>query len=142
MKRCAHCQEIKPLEEFAWANKILKTRQKQCRDCMAEFNRNSYLRRSEQRKQEVKEYNRARIEAAQRYVWDYLLTHPCIDCGESDPRVLEFDHIKGEKHMAVSDMVTHTYSIERIADEISKCVVRCANCHRRKTHKERGWFSG
>ena len=26
--------------------------------------------------------------------------------------------------------------------ELDKCVVLCANCHRKVTHTERGWFRG
>lgn len=141
-KRCAHCKEEKPLDEYAYANKLLKKKQKHCRDCMRKFNKASYERRSEERKAESREYQKSRRESLQLYVWEYLSTHPCIDCGESDPRVLEFDHIAGKKTRNVSDMVRLGYGIERIQKEIDKCVVRCSNCHRRKTHTERGWFSG
>jgi len=61
----------------------------------------------------------------------------CVDCGESEPIVLEFDHVRGEKYKNVSDMVNQSYSIETIKDEIRKCDIRCANCHRKKTHERR-----
>ena len=71
------------------------------------------------------------------YVYSYLTNNHCIDCDESDPVVLEFDH-QTNKDFHVSEMMN--YSIRRIDEEISKCVVRCANCHRRKTAIELGWF--
>lgn len=67
---------------------------------------------------------------------EYLLAHPCIDCGESDIIVLEFDHCRGDKKLAVASMIHRNYSWKVILEEIGKCDVRCANCHRRKTAKE------
>ena len=65
----------------------------------------------------------------------------CIDCGESDPIVLELDHVHGEKYRNVGDMMSG-YGWKRILAEISKCEVRCANCHRRKTARDFKWFRG
>ena len=59
-----------------------------------------------------------------------------MDCGESDILVLEFDHTKKEKDGDISYMVWRR-SLKVIQEEITKCEVRCANCHRRKTHKEK-----
>lgn len=56
----------------------------------------------------------------------------CIDCGEDESILLEFDHVRGEKVANVSDMVGGAYSIKSIKKEIRKCEVRCANCHRRR----------
>jgi hypothetical protein len=67
----------------------------------------------------------------------YLLEHPCVDCGESDVTVLDFDHVRDSKRMDVSALVAGGYSWHAIADEIAKCDVRCANCHRRATHARR-----
>lgn len=69
------------------------------------------------------------------YVDSYLKSHPCVDCGESDHIVLEFDHIKGEKLYNVSGLKHGSNSIQLIEEEIAKCEVRCANCHRRQTYK-------
>ena len=69
-------------------------------------------------------------------VQEYLETHPCVDCGESDPVVLEFDHVRGEKVMDIAGMKARAASLFTIDNEIAKCDVRCANCHRRKTAQE------
>ena len=65
-----------------------------------------------------------------------LLSH-CIDCGEENPVVLEFDHIRGKKRGNISDMSHQSFSIETIQLEIEKCEVRCANCHRIATYMRR-----
>src|SRR6202022_3269562 len=66
----------------------------------------------------------------------YLLEHPCVDCGETDITVLEFDHLR-DKTQNVSALIRGTNSWARIEAEIAKCVVRCANCHRRETARRR-----
>ena len=71
-------------------------------------------------------------------VTDYLVEHPCIDCGESDIVVLEFDHRDpSTKKFNVADGARRGFSSTSVKAEIEKCDVRCANCHRRKTHRER-----
>jgi hypothetical protein len=63
-----------------------------------------------------------------------------VDCGESDPAVLEFDHVSGKKTANISYLLGVVASWERLASEIQKCEVRCANCHRWKTAREQGWY--
>jgi len=75
------------------------------------------------------------------YLWDYLLAHPCMDCGEADPVVLEFDHVRGEKVGSLSNMAIRRFSLAKLAAEVAKCEVRCANCHKRKTAREQGWHA-
>lgn len=63
---------------------------------------------------------------------DYLLSHACVDCGEDDILVLEFDHLY-DKKAEICGMRSDKKNIELIKAEIKKCEVRCCNCHRRKT---------
>lgn len=67
----------------------------------------------------------------------YLLSNPCVDCGESDLLVLEFDHVRGIKKDGVTELIAKGYGWATVQAEIDKCQVRCANCHRRKTIIER-----
>ncbi|MEO8971312.1 MAG: hypothetical protein ABI406_06905, partial [Ktedonobacteraceae bacterium] len=76
-------------------------------------------------------------------MFTYLLTHPCIDCGEKDIRLLEFDHVYGKKKTTISRLLTQNRSWPIIEAEITKCEVRCANCHRLKTFERDGdWWRG
>lgn len=72
------------------------------------------------------------------FIWDYLMEHPCVDCGYSDPIALEFDHVRRQKKFAVAGgSGSFGRSIETIKKEIAKCEVRCANCHKIRHWKER-----
>lgn len=68
-------------------------------------------------------------------LFEYLSSKSCIDCGEDDPIVLEFDHTDpNTKFKNVARMLSGHYSWQSVAQEIIKCEIRCANCHRRKTY--------
>ena len=72
-------------------------------------------------------------------IGEYLTTHPCVDCGESDILVLQFDHVRGSKSFMISDSL-NSHRWDSILIEIAKCDVRCANCHIRKTTLERDYI--
>jgi hypothetical protein len=57
----------------------------------------------------------------------------CMDCGETNPIVLDFDHLHNKKYN-VSRMIHDGFSWAAIKKEIAKCEVVCANCHRIRTH--------
>lgn len=88
-----------------------------------------------------KDYYKAKahnnVPITEKYIDDYLAVHPCVDCDEDDPIVLEFDHVRGTKHKAVSEMAHSNASLKAVIKEIEKCDVRCANCHRRATHQRK-----
>lgn len=71
---------------------------------------------------------------AEKKAWkcDYFSTHPCVDCGEADPIVLEFDHRFGENKLFEIGALSRNKGWKAILLEVSKCDVRCANCHRRR----------
>ena len=71
-----------------------------------------------------------------RYLIEFFVTHPCADCGEQDPVVLEFDHLR-DKSFAIGPALSRR-NWQSILDEMEKCEVVCANCHRRRTARRRG----
>lgn len=88
-------------------------------------------------KAQVRERNKVAIQRNKDYVNNYLKSHPCVDCGNKNPIVLEFDHVRGEKIKDVGVLKSSSCSLKSIDEEIAKCEVRCANCHRIVTHKRR-----
>ena len=115
---------------MAYANKL---HQAACCRRHYEANKAAYVERAAQAKKASKVSVRSLI-------LEYLSCHPCVDCGESDAIVLEFDHRAGvSKKFNIGAAVSGGYSGTAVLHEISKCDVRCANCHRRKTYIERGF---
>jgi HNH endonuclease len=73
------------------------------------------------------------------FLLEYLGSTPCVDCGEADPVVLDFDHV-GTKRYGVVQLADRETSIASLEREIAECQVRCANCHRRRTIVQQGHF--
>lgn len=102
-----------------------------------------YGRHREQHIARVRQDNARRKAAAAAELEAYLRSHPCVDCGCTDVRVLELDHRDaGLKEANVSAMVGMGLGWDRILAEIAKCDVRCANCHRIATITRGGYFRG
>lgn len=137
-KECPNCRRLLPLHEFAFRDRLRGTRQYRCRTCHAQCRRQHYgtnradyiLWATRQQERKYKEQT-AQVDL-------YLREHPCVDCGESDIVLLEFDHVEGAKVMDLSSMLGRR-SWRAIADEITKCDVRCVNCHRRRTAERFNW---
>lgn len=139
MRTCSTCGESKPLTEFRLRNKKTGHRHNNCNDCLAEYRRSHYLKNRQKYIDKAKQYNSVTKRRNKTYIYNWLISHPCVDCGESDIEVLEFDHIEPLKRKGgrVSDQLT--CSIARLEAEISKCEIRCANCHTRRTRRMQGW---
>jgi hypothetical protein len=60
----------------------------------------------------------------------------CVDCAIRYPYyVMDFDHVRGAKLAAIGHLVNSTVPLQVLLDEIAKCEVVCANCHRERTHQ-------
>ena len=136
---CCSCGLAKPMSDFAVKNKERGTRSTKCRSCQAAYSREHYRRNRPTYLQRAASQRKVNREKCRQQVFDYLMTHPCIDCGEIDPIVLEFDHRDASlKRESISRMISkRTWAIVQL--EIAKCDVRCANCHRRRTAQQFGW---
>jgi hypothetical protein len=131
VRRCGRCGHELPWECF---NRLGEGVQWWCRSCFAAY----FRARGDLHRRQSKTAKLARQRAMRAHVLEYLLRHPCVDCGERDPVVLEFDHIE-EKSAHVSDLISHCASKTAIDAEIARCEVVCTNCHRRRTAHRAGW---
>lgn len=63
----------------------------------------------------------------------------CIKCGENEPACLEYHHTDPtSKDFTISDVRCSLFEEipENIKHELDKCIVLCANCHRKFHHSE------
>jgi len=135
-KTCVGCGEAKALTEFTYKNMRKGLRHARCRHCTRaqvrnhyHANRGIYIFKARKRKLAV-------ILAQREWILSFLELHPCMDCGESDPKCLDFDHVRGKKRAAISRMLGN-FGWSELEKEIAKCEVRCANCHRKRTAERR-----
>lgn len=141
-KRCSRCKQDLPVENFHWRDKAKGRRQPYCIECNRAYQREHYRANKAAYKAKAKVWSRERREDLQQKVWAYLEEHPCVDCGESDPVVLDFDHVvREEKEDSISRMVSNSCGWAKIQKEIAKCEIRCRNCHQRRTARQMGWYA-
>lgn len=138
MIECWDCRTEK--EDVAFENKRPGHRRAVCSVCMLKrkFIRQNGLQK-EWTRQKQEERRKKRRDKLRVLVDAYLSERGCIECGESNPQVLQFDHVRGEKYKNVSWLIKNGKSLESVCAEISKCEVRCANCHQLKTNAEFGY---
>jgi hypothetical protein len=130
LRRCGRCGVLLPASAF---NRSGDGYQWWCRECFREY----FRRRGDLHRKQCRAGKRKRRKRAKAFIREYLTTHPCADCGESDQDVLELDHI-GEKKGHLSRLAYHGYSVEVLATEMRACEVVCVNCHRRRTARRSG----
>ncbi len=133
-KKCCRCKMLRSITEFCKNRTSPDGLSYECRVCR----HSRYTDHVERRKKQTRISARRREELARALVLKHYASNPCVDCGETDPIVLEFDHVRGEKVTNISRMINTGRPLALIQEEISKCEVRCANCHRRVTHQRRG----
>ena len=127
-KICSKCKEEKPISEFRWRNKSKGTLHSQCKECEKVRDKIHY-QESKLRQQSVeatamfqKDRNIQIVEQAK--------TCGCRKCGEKRPYVLDFHHrIPTDKVYTISHLIK-SGGEEKLREELEKCDVLCANCHR------------
>jgi hypothetical protein len=137
---CARCHVAKPLAEFPTKSAARQTYRSYCRPCRSEYGKEhyrknvaAYMARSKARAPIDRKRNRE-------FIAGYLSTHPCVDCGEADPIVLEFDHRDPNTKANEVGRLVHTTTLPAVRAEIAKCDVRCGNCHRIRTATQFGSY--
>lgn len=141
MKHCSGCDQDRPLDDFHLQRRAADGRQAICKSCKRERDRVRYRDGDGESYRRIRRDGRLRRAGiARAFVVEHLREHACSDCSETDIVVMEFDHVRGKKLGNVSEMVSNGMHLTRVAAEIAKCEVVCANCHRRRTAKRAGFY--
>lgn len=135
MLRCCECHAEKPDEEFHRERRTTRGRSYRCKTC----------KRAKDRAKNTPEKladARRRLNAKRDEVNARFKNVPCMDCGVRYPSyVMDFDHRDpSTKLFNIATELRGCYITQRILDEIAKCDVVCANCHRERSfgrHKRR-----
>lgn len=80
-------------------------------------------------------YNKSKYLRGKEFIAQFKAGKPCTDCGDYyPPYVMDFDHREAQyKYRNVSQM--KHYPKARLFQELQKCDLVCANCHRVRTQK-------
>ncbi len=138
-KRCPRCGQWLPASRFDRNRAKADGLGNQCKACKKEIQGDWYKRNKTRHRRKVLLRKKKMVEENTERMLNLLLRSACVDCGQLDPVVLEFDHVRGQKRASVARLLSAGYGWEAITEEIAKCEIRCANCHRRKTAKEQNW---
>jgi len=138
MKTCSSCKEIKEFNEFHRSSKSKDNYQSRCKICNKE-QRKEYYKTAIGKNNNLDAGRRQRHKNRTKLI-EYLKSHPCIRCGETDIVVLEFDHRDPNTKVANISKLVRNSSWKKIQEEIDKCDVLCANDHKRRTADQFGWL--
>lgn len=104
-----------------------------------DWNRNEKLLKVPKRSEDIKKYQSIKRKnstiIAKNFVYNLKLNSKC-SCGEDHPASLEFHHTR-DKKMNISRMVANGNGLDTLREEIEKCEIICANCHRAMHSEEK-----
>jgi hypothetical protein len=139
MKTCAKCRLSKSHDQFHRNKSRADGRSAYCKDCARSYYSQWSSKSPETKLRHIEWKRKNKLEARKRLV-EYFKTHPCVDCGTLDVRVLVFDHVLGNKVTGVGTLISRGNTWKVIQAEIDKCEVRCHNCHIIVTGERGGWW--
>lgn len=127
MKKCPKCNNEKSLTDFSKNASKKDGLQRICKQCIKEQDARLFIKD----KEKVKIRNKRYIDKTSKWFSEYKKTLSCEICGENREWVLDFHHKDpSNKDFAIGGVCNRGYSIERIKNEINKCMCVCSNCHR------------
>jgi hypothetical protein len=131
-RQCGYCGEWLPETAF---NRLRDGLQYWCRECFRAY----FRARGDKHRRQAMEAKRKRMQVLRDYLDEYLAVHPCADCGLTDPRILEFDHLE-DKMEDIGILWRRGRALSELKLEVAKCEVVCVNCHRRRTARRENWW--
>lgn len=125
---CAKCKRQQPIENY----RVIERRGSKYREGSCDACRLAYAR-------DHQWAGALELRAKKQAIVNEHKNAPCMDCGNTFPAVcMDFDHVRGKKKLGITHIVAQWWSIDVLLEELAKCDLVCANCHRIRTHKDGG----
>lgn len=127
-KICSKCREDKPLSEYTKNKRKKDGLNHSCKICHRKYVNEHYRKNKKYYKDKAKKQNKK----VYKLIKELKENTPCADCGRQYPfYVMDFDHLK-DKLFNVS-WLAKTGQSKKLREEMRKCEIVCANCHRERT---------
>jgi len=141
-KKCSKCNKIKSYDDFQRRNSAINfSLYSWCKECHAKHQKSAREPKKKKSNKRIQELRATRRIEVQNLIVSHLKSAACIKCSENNILCLDFDHRDPtQKEFCVSQAVNLVPSLKRLKDEIAKCDILCANCHRIKTAQENNNF--
>ena len=121
-------------DEKAWRREWARQYRLKYPEVCREYNRRSTNKRRTLQKEHMLDLKQKSYKK-RTDLYEDLKNVPCQDCKRLYPTcVMEFDHVRGTKFKAVSQL--RAAKLEVFLAEVEKCDMVCSNCHRISTHKK------
>lgn len=135
MKECNRCHIVKDDSEFSFRNRAKGTLQPYCKECKKEIDRELYSTNHSDRQSKIRNRQNKVQTELKNYLTELKKNSKCAICNENRWWVLDFHHTR-DKKFNVSSLARRGCSLETFKEEINKCIIICANCHRDIHFKE------
>lgn len=138
MKVCTTCGLKKTLKDFYRRKTGVRSGEyyEKCKECYKNRGRVYYNQNKEKQLALAKKRKLKYIAVRKRFL-EEIKNKPCIDCGNIYPMwVMDFDHRERKKKIASVSKLAFRFivNLEKLKEEIEKCDLVCANCHRQRTY--------
>ena len=134
MITCRVCKLEKDENEFYWKVKSKEKKQSECKECTKKMVANHYSNNKEYYKNNTKQHRIVK----QDWYKKHKNTLKCEKCSENHPSTLDFHHKdSNEKIKDVSTLMNRNWGLDKIQEEIDKCIILCSNCHRKFHYLEK-----
>lgn len=126
-KKCSKCKKDKELTEFHKNKSRKDGYQHICKECRIIYIHENYIKN----KKAYFNRNKKTRNKNKKLIWNIKLNSKCIKCGENHPAVLDFHHRNKENKLFEISTGWKKSGRLKILEEIKKCDILCANCHRK-----------
>jgi hypothetical protein len=131
-KVCKKCKLEKPIFDFHKRSRCKDGYAIYCKDCNRQINKKSYHTYWSQRRKAIDNYHYNRIEQLRLEIDTIKVNRGCFFCGYNKYALgLDFHHLNEDTKLnSIAALINRKVNKDKLYNEIDKCIVVCAICHR------------